>query len=1019
MPKAGHTAGLGPLQQLLPLQEAKARIEAQLKRSLEWVLLITAATSLLAVVIGQVLSLPGARQAGGIHPRALGALLMGALALSAWVMSRRHHTRWAIAWFSAALYLLSTGLATWLGIGVASAANSVPVALVVIVGFMLGTRAGLIATGIACLGTLGMLALERSGLISGLTAANQPPAANYALVQITVYIIIGLTIAGFSKLFWGAMRALDEARLALADKVQEQVASQQALVESQQQLHNLLDQVPLAVLIFSPQGGQLQYANAYALKAHGASTVQELAAKHLFPKISPTRPSGLRDAMIEVQAAGSSELRWCTRHADGHDIWWLVKLNTLPQQGTEQLAAYAQDITARLQAEQALFLHQEHLEEQVRLRTAQATAQQRRLAGIIDALPVILTIKDREGLHLLSNRQFEEATGKTKAQLLGCTIEALHEPEAAALIRQQDKALLNGAPPMRHEFSHRMPDGQSSDMLITKVALCDDQGQPDSVLTLGIDISDIKSLQRALHTAKTEAERLTRVMSEFLANMSHEIRTPLHGMLGLAYVGQGQDHLSPETRQTFEKITASGKHLQGIIDAILDFSKIDAGKMVLNECALDPHQLVGEVIAMLEPRALSKGLRLHQELLLSEQAILGDPLRLRQILINLLSNAIKFTTQGSVTLRARVDEQTLVLDLQDTGIGMDESAMARIFSPFEQADGSTSRRFGGSGLGLSISRQLARLMGGDIQVQSSLGRGSTFTLSLPWRLAPPSSLPLDTAAPAASALTPSSLAGLRVLAVDDVEINLDIVQGLLGHEGALLTLCSSGKEALQAVKAQPKGWFDVVLMDVQMPVMNGMQATELLHMVDPDLPVIALTAHAKPEERQQFLDVGMIGHLAKPFEPDALMQALLKHTRRAPSPMELQANSTPRTATTPTTVDLSHIDIEGALRRCAGKIDLLRRLLTRYSTEHRGFVAHCQTLAEVDFEEARQYAHMFRGISANLGMASLAMVAGQFEDALHRRDKATADATLQDMAGLLTQHLLALDQWLAQEPSPA
>jgi PAS domain S-box-containing protein len=1010
----------GLLQQLLPLHEAKARIEAQLKRSIEWALLITAAIALLGVIIGQVLGLPGARQAGGVHPRVVGALLMGALALSAWVLSKRHQTRWAIVWFSASLYLLTTGMAAWLGIGVASAASSVPVALVVLVGFMMGARAGLIATGIACAGTLGMLALEQTGLISGLTPANQPPATSHALVQITVFAIIGLTIASFSKLFWGTMRALDEARLALADKVQEQVASQQALVESQLQLNNLLDQVPLAVLIFSPQSGQLHYANAYALKAHGANSVEDLAARHLFPKLSPPRSSGLRDAMVEVQTAGSSELRWCTRHADGHDIWWLVKLNTLPQHGMAQLAAYAQDITARLQAEQALFQHQEHLEELVRLRTAQATAQQRRLAGIIDALPVILTIKDREGHHLLSNRQFEEATGKTKAELLGCSVEALHEPETATLIRQQDKALLNGAPPMRYEFSRQMPDGQSSDMLITKVALCDDKGQPDSVLTLGVDISDLKSLQRALHTAKTEAERLTRVMSEFLANMSHEIRTPLHGMLGLAYVGQGQGDLSPATRQTFEKITASGKHLQGIIDAILDFSKIDAGKMVLNECALNPHQLVDEVMAMLDQRARSMGLSLSHELALGEQAIMGDPLRLRQILINLLSNAIKFTAKGSVTLRAHIDQQTLVLDIEDTGIGMDESTLARIFSPFEQADGSTSRRFGGSGLGLSISRQLARLMGGDIQVKSTLGKGSTFTLSLPWRLAS-TTLPLpETVPPAASApaLAPSGVAGLRVLVVDDVEINLDIVQGLLGHDGALLTLCSSGKQALQAVKAQPKGWFDVVLMDVQMPVMNGMQATELLHMVDADLPVVALTAHAKPEERQQFLDVGMIGHLAKPFEPDALVQTVLDHTRRAPT---MAPPSTPPlgVATTSRAVELKDIDIDGALRRCAGKKDLLRRLLTRYSNEHRGFVAHCQALAEANVEEARQYAHMFRGLSANLGMSSLATLAGQIEDALHRRDRAAANAALQEMTGLLAQHLLGIDEWLMQEPSPA
>lgn len=1002
-----------PEDQLLPLSQMRQRIQTSLTRSANLAFLVTAGVS----VLGCLLSLSMGILESSSGARALTWLGLAVAASIALLISKRKSPQWAIGWLAASSYMIIIGISIWVGLGVSSAASIAPVAVVVVIGFLNGPRMAMAATIVACLGSVGMLGLESAGMIPGLTATNKPPAALQTWIQCLVFVLIGMTTACYSKLFWDAMLGLDQARIDLLAKIETQSRTQAALLESRQRLNALLDHVPMSVLILAPGTGRLHYANHHALSVHGVQSTEELEAQCLFPPDSTFTRDSLRRAIATVHEQGSLELRWPTRHASGREICWSASLHPSPTQDADHLVVYGEDITARLQAEQALQEHQQHLEEQVRDRTDQIMQQQRRLEGIIDALPVALCIKDREGRYQLGNRLFTQEHHQTKGSLIGKTVDELWHAEMAAEIRQQDQALLNGAPLLRYEFSGPGPSGLPLDVLVTKVALLDADGQPESVLTLEVDIADIKSLQRDLDAAKNEAERLTRVMSEFLANMSHEIRTPLHGVLGLARVGQARHDNNPDTTRLFEKINQSGQHLLGIIDNTLDFSKIEAGKLALSECAIDPRQIAANALSMVEARAREKGLSLSMDAEPLDSAILGDPLRIGQILINLLSNAVKFTRQGSIHLTMRTQDQQLIYAIQDTGIGMHPEAQQRVFSPFEQADGSTSRRFGGTGLGLSISQQLAHLMGGEIQLQSALGKGSTFTLTLPLHLTDEALMQPTMPAPLSERTEPArdrrlKLSGLRILAVDDVDINREIIAELLTHEGAELTMADSGKQALSLIKQQP-GWFDMVLMDVQMPVMNGMQATELVHMVDKSLPVVALTAHALPEECERFAEAGMVAHIAKPFDPKALTHLILRHARRAPTITAQPAGESPQPRMDPT--DPRDFDLDGAMRRCGGKSEVLHRLVARFRDEQLDFMTRCIDLLETAPIDAQHLAHRLKGTSANLGMPILAQHAGELEAALKAQDASAAALALQSLDGALQQHIVLINEWLLKE----
>ncbi|MGH7010153.1 MAG: ATP-binding protein [Caulobacteraceae bacterium] len=370
--------------------------------------------------------------------------------------------------------------------------------------------------------------------------------------------------------------------------------------------------------------------------------------------------------------------------------------------------------------------------------------------------------------------------------------------------------------------------------------------------------------------------------TDFLAAMSHEIRTPLNGVLGMTQA-MAAGPLSKIQRERLGVVHQSGKALLAILNDILDLSKIEAGKLELEEIDFDLRELVLSVHGAFAPLAHQKKVRFEIEIREAEGFWRGDPVRLRQIIGNLVSNALKFTEQGSVDLVIRSRPGGLAIQVRDTGVGLAADALPRLFDKFSQADASTARKFGGSGLGLAICRRLAILMGGDIVVASELGRGSTFTLELPLKRATgPSADKSLSARPA-----PVERFSLRLLAAEDNAVNQLVLSTLLAQVGVEPTLVADGAAAVAAWEAQE---WDAILMDVQMPVMDGPAAARAIRLREAELgrsrtPIIALTANAMSHQIGEYLAAGMDGHLPKPIEARRLFETLAQLVQ-GPAPEE-------------------------------------------------------------------------------------------------------------------------------------
>jgi signal transduction histidine kinase/CheY-like chemotaxis protein/HPt (histidine-containing phosphotransfer) domain-containing protein len=390
---------------------------------------------------------------------------------------------------------------------------------------------------------------------------------------------------------------------------------------------------------------------------------------------------------------------------------------------------------------------------------------------------------------------------------------------------------------------------------------------------------DLREALAAAEGARAEAELAARARSEFLANMSHEIRTPMTAILGYAELLLEPDLPEPTRALHLSTIRRSGKHLLALLDDVLDLARFESGELAIERRPCAPARLLGDVVAMLRGRAAAKGLSLDLTLSTPLPArVSTDPIRLRQILINLVGNAIKFTPQGAVSVEARFDrvgdQGTLTVSVIDSGIGMTGAQLARVFDPFVQADASTTRVFGGTGLGLSIARRLARGLGGDVTARSEPGRGSVFTVHVATGLASAAEpdAPQEEAAPSAPASEPAALAG-SVLVVEDVPINRRLFDRILRGSGVSVALASDGQEALSVVEAEGQEGrsFDLILMDMQMPVLDGYQATARLRAQGHRMPIVALTAHSLSGDMEKCLRAGCTAYLPKPVTAGSLL----------------------------------------------------------------------------------------------------------------------------------------------------
>ncbi len=474
------------------------------------------------------------------------------------------------------------------------------------------------------------------------------------------------------------------------------------------------------------------------------------------------------------------------------------------------------------------------------------------------------------------NRGAERMFGYTEAFMLGRHIGYVfpqsERPSLDVLI-----ATLKRKGTHETEQTLQRSDGSPLVVNVSLSMLFDEGNRPIGMIGYAIDITARIEAREAM-IEKQRAQAASEAKSRFLAHMSHEVRTPLNGVIGLARMGEKETD-PQKMLELFQQISDSGQHLLHIVNDILDLSKLEAGKLAIDLQPFPLRPTVSAAIDLSRRHCSDKGLAFKVDMDENlPDRVYGDALRIKQILVNLCSNAVKFTERGEVDFSLSREDHNMLFVVKDTGIGMTQEQIERLFTPFSQADSTTTRRFGGTGLGLAISHQLAQLMEGSISVSSAPGSGSTFSLRLPLREAGVEQQPEFAEQPRDD--MSKRLEGLRILIAEDVEINRIIVEDILSAEGARLTFAHDGQQAVERIEQAGGEAFDVVLMDIQMPVMDGYEATRRIVAMAPDLPVIGLTAHALAEEREHSFRAGMLEHITKPIEPSVLIAAVQRFARR-------------------------------------------------------------------------------------------------------------------------------------------
>jgi PAS domain S-box-containing protein len=490
-----------------------------------------------------------------------------------------------------------------------------------------------------------------------------------------------------------------------------------------------------------------------------------------------------------------------------------------------------------------------------------------------------------------------------------------------------------------------------------------------------IDLTEIKEKERSLELSKERAEESTKTKSEFLANMSHEIRTPMNGILGMSYLALQTD-LNSKQKHYIEKIEESAKSLLEIINDILDFSKIEAGKLTIEKTNFNLVKVIDQAINLIEYDINDKNLELivnYDESV--GKNFYGDQLRLGQILNNLLSNAIKFTDRGEIGIYiSRVSDNYFRFEVSDTGIGISQEQQSKLFQLFSQADGSITRKYGGTGLGLCISKQIVQLLDGKIWVESQLGVGSRFIFEVYLQeIGDQEDIPIEKRDIIGDV---KNFTGGKILLVEDNISNQEVVVGLLNGSYIDIDIANNGQEGIDRFRDHK---YDLILMDLQMPIMNGYEATKIIREIDRVVPIVALTASATTEDVKNTQNIGMNEHLNKPIEVKKLYAILSKYLTKE----HLAIKSTDSTLWLDRP-KLNHIDINLGLKSVNGNYQLYIKIIQNFLNDYRAL-----DLDSLDSDRLKRVLHTIKGLSGTIGANRLHHISKELYD---RGDMIVSDA---------------------------
>ncbi|MCL2665849.1 MAG: ATP-binding protein, partial [Defluviitaleaceae bacterium] len=626
------------------------------------------------------------------------------------------------------------------------------------------------------------------------------------------------------------------------------------------------------------------------------------------------------------------------------------------------------------------------LEEQVGQRTHDLELHTTMLSTLIDSIPDLIFVKDLSLKYIQCNKSMEEHFGRRREEIIGrgeteISVAAMTDSEARLYNERDVTAMRERRTIIAEDL---VPHANGTQILfetIKKPLIVDDK--PIGVLGIARDITKRKEMEDAALSA-------SKSKSDFLANMSHEIRTPMNSIIGFSELALDGD-ISAKTKDYLKNILENSEWLLQIINDILDISKIESGKMELEHVCIDLRDLFTKCRTMIKPKADEKGLDLHfyAEPFIGKSPV-GDSTKLLQVLINLLSNAVKFTNVGTVNLKAIVSEITeakvsICFEVKDTGIGMTRVQTAKIFEPFMQAETGTTRKYGGTGLGLTITKKILEMMGGTLCVESTPGVGSKFSFLLTFDLIETEKETLDKSAKMYGGISKPTFTG-EILLCEDNAMNRQVICEHLARVGLQTVVAENGKIGLDTVReriASGKTMFDLIFMDIHMPVMDGLEAAGKIMTLTPDVPIIALTANIMNDDRKYYVESGMKDCVGKPFTSQELWKCLLKY------------------------LDPVSIEQEDAALGTKLDDDLKIKLIANFINNNRNIYQKIiDAVNENDIKTAHRLAHTLKGNAAQLEMTPLQQAAENAEAALKNETNCLS-------AGQLEKLKIEIDKALA------